>query len=222
MTFDQDGGSWRVLLAPRLWVAGAMGFASGLPLLLTLTVLQAWLTDNEVSLTTIGFAGLVGLPYTVKFLWAPLLDRFKPLGLGRRRSWLMIFQCCLAASIVLLGLQNPSQSLVLVAVAALLVTFSVVVSLLSLSLADEREKRTLVALSVSPARLSEVVVAKGIDHIAMRICEVARENNVPIVENRAVARALYAGVEIDQEVPTEHFKAVAEVISYVMRLKGQL
>jgi flagellar biosynthesis protein FlhB len=67
-----------------------------------------------------------------------------------------------------------------------------------------------------------VVVAKGVDHIAMKIREVATEHNVPIVENRAVARALYAGVEIDQEVPTEHFKAVAEVISYVMRLKGQL
>ena len=66
-----------------------------------------------------------------------------------------------------------------------------------------------------------VVVAKGIDHLALRIREVARENDVPVIENRAVARAL-AGVEIDQEVPTEHFKAVAEVISYVMRLKGQL
>jgi flagellar biosynthesis protein FlhB len=67
-----------------------------------------------------------------------------------------------------------------------------------------------------------IVVAKGADHIAMKIREVARENNVPIVENKAVARALFASVEIDQEVPIEHFKAVAEVISYVMRLKGQL
>ncbi len=56
--------------------------------------------------------------------------------------------------------------------------------------------------------------------MALKIREVARENHVSVVENRAVARALYAGVEIDQEVPTEHFKAVAEVISYVMRLKG--
>jgi len=123
MSFDQGRGSWRVLLAPRLWLAGAMGFASGLPLLLTLTVLQAWLTQTGVSLTTIGFSGLVGLPYALKFLWAPLLDRFKPLGLGRRRSWLLIFQCCLAASITFLGMQDPSRGLWLVAVAALLVTF---------------------------------------------------------------------------------------------------
>jgi len=123
MSFEQSRGSWRVLLAPRLWLAGAMGFASGLPLLLTLSVLQAWLTANQVSLTTIGFAGLVGLPYTVKFLWAPFLDRFKPLGLGRRRGWLVIFQSCLAASIVVLGLQDPGRNLWLVGVAAVLVTF---------------------------------------------------------------------------------------------------
>ncbi len=123
MTFDRDAGSLRVLLAPRLWLAGAMGFASGLPLLLTLTVLQAWLTEGGVDLTTIGFIGLVGLPYNLKFIWAPLLDRFKPLGLGRRRSWLMIFQCCLAASIALLGLQDPGRSVWAIVAAAFLVTF---------------------------------------------------------------------------------------------------
>ena len=100
-----------------------MGFASGVPLLLTLTVLQAWMAESNVSLTAIGFAGLVGLPYTVKFLWAPLLDRFKPLGVGRRRSWLLICQLGLAASIVFLGIQNPTDNLWLVATAAMLVAF---------------------------------------------------------------------------------------------------
>jgi PAT family beta-lactamase induction signal transducer AmpG len=123
MTFDQDSGSWRILLAPRLWLAGAMGFAAGLPLLLTITVLQAWLTEGGVDLTTIGFLGLVGLPYNLKFFWAPLVDRFKPLGLGRRRSWLLIFQCCLTASIALLGMQDPSRSLWGIVLVACLVTF---------------------------------------------------------------------------------------------------
>jgi len=123
MSSEQATGSWRVLLAPRLWVAGAMGFASGVPLLLTLTVLQAWLTEEGVSLTAIGFTSLVGLPYIVKFLWAPLLDRFNPLRLGRRRSWLMILQFSLAASIAFLGIQSPSEELWLVAGAALLVAF---------------------------------------------------------------------------------------------------
>jgi flagellar biosynthetic protein FlhB len=66
------------------------------------------------------------------------------------------------------------------------------------------------------------VVAKGADLIAARIRELAREHKVPIVENPAVARALYATVELDEEVPAEHYKAVAEIISYVLRLKGML
>ncbi len=71
------------------------------------------------------------------------------------------------------------------------------------------------------AMAAPVVVAKGIDHLALRIREVAQENDVPLVENRPLARALYDSVELDQEVPPEHYKAVAQVIGYVMRLKGR-
>ncbi|MFC4351168.1 flagellar biosynthesis protein FlhB [Fodinicurvata halophila] len=66
------------------------------------------------------------------------------------------------------------------------------------------------------------VVAKGIDDVALRIRDVARQNEVPLVENRPLAHALYDAVEIDEEVPPEHYKAVAEIIGYVMRIKGQL
>lgn len=66
------------------------------------------------------------------------------------------------------------------------------------------------------------VVAKGIDHIALKIREVAKEHDIMLVENRPLARALYDGVEIDHEIPPEHYKAVAEIIGYVMRLKGTL
>jgi flagellar biosynthetic protein FlhB len=66
------------------------------------------------------------------------------------------------------------------------------------------------------------VVAKGVDHLALRIRLVAEENDVPLVENPPLARALYASVELDEEIPPEHFKAVAEVIGYVLRLKGKL
>ena len=69
-------------------VALVMGFSSGLPLLLTLTVLQAWMKEEGVDLALIGAVTLVGLPYTLKFLWAPLLDRFTLPFLGRRRGWL--------------------------------------------------------------------------------------------------------------------------------------
>lgn len=66
------------------------------------------------------------------------------------------------------------------------------------------------------------LVAKGMDELALRIREVAEENEVPIVENPPLARALYASVELDEEIPPEHFKAVAEVIGYVMRLRGEM
>ncbi len=115
--------TWKVLVSARLWLAALMGFAGGLPLLLTLTVLQAWLTQEGVSLATIGMAGLVGLPYSIKFLWAPLVDRFKPLAMGRRRSWLLITQTALAASIAFLGTQDPSSNIWGVLAAALSVTF---------------------------------------------------------------------------------------------------
>ena len=66
------------------------------------------------------------------------------------------------------------------------------------------------------------LVAKGVDFLAQRIREVAEENDVPVVENPPLARALYAAVEIDEEIPEEHYKAVAEIIGYVMRLRGDL
>jgi len=66
------------------------------------------------------------------------------------------------------------------------------------------------------------LVAKGVDHLAMRIREVAKAHDVPLVENPPLARALYAGVDIDEEIPPEHFKAVAEVIGFVMRKRGDL
>jgi len=66
-----------------------------------------------------------------------------------------------------------------------------------------------------------ILVAKGLDSLAFRIREVAEENDIPIVENPPLARALYASVELDEEIPMEHYQAVAEVIGYVMKLKGK-
>ena len=67
-----------------------------------------------------------------------------------------------------------------------------------------------------------VLLAKGQDFLALKIREIAEEHNIPIVENPPIARALYAGVEVDQEIPPEHFKAVAEIIGYVFRLNGKM
>jgi len=100
-----------------------MGFACGLPLLLTLSVLQAWMKEEGVDLAVIGLMALVGLPYTLKFLWAPILDRFTLPFLGRRRGWLLVAQTALVLSIAGLGLNDPGSHPWRVAFAALLVTF---------------------------------------------------------------------------------------------------
>ncbi len=100
--------------ARMLGSMGALGFASGLPLYLTFFTLQQWLVENHVSLRAIGGAALVGLPYIVKFIWAPLLDRMAPgplRRLGRRRGWMLPIQLCLTATIVLLSRYDPRVAL---------------------------------------------------------------------------------------------------------------
>ncbi|MGE0644593.1 MAG: MFS transporter [Nitrospira sp.] len=84
-----------------------LGFASGLPLALTSGTMQAWLTVEGVDLKTIGIFTLVGLPYTLKFLWAPVMDRVVPPWLGRRRGWMVLTQLCVAAGLGLMALTNP-------------------------------------------------------------------------------------------------------------------
>ena len=104
-------------------VALLMGFSCGLPLLLTISVLQAWMKEAGIDLTVIGLMALVGLPYTLKFLWAPFLDRYTLPFLGRRRGWLLIAQLLLVLSIISLAMTDPVTHPAMVALAALAVTF---------------------------------------------------------------------------------------------------
>ena len=80
----------------------------GLPLALTGQAMQAWLSIEGVDIATIGFLSLVGLPYTFKFLWAPLMDRFEPPWLGRRRSWLVVTQLALAGALFWIASTPPA------------------------------------------------------------------------------------------------------------------
>jgi PAT family beta-lactamase induction signal transducer AmpG len=114
---------FKVIFSRRMLVSLVMGFACGLPLLLTSTVLQAWMKDVGVDLTLIGLMALVGLPYTLKFLWAPFFDRFTLSALGRRRGWLLTAQIALVISIAGLGMTDPAQNPLVMVLAALFVTF---------------------------------------------------------------------------------------------------
>ena len=101
-----------------------LGFSSGLPLALTGGTLQAWMTVEGVSLATIGIFTLVGIPYTWKFLWSPLMDRFVPPFLGRRRGWLVIAQLAIAGLIAAMATSNPREDLAWIAVLAVLLAFT--------------------------------------------------------------------------------------------------
>jgi len=112
-----------ILLSRRMQVAFAMGFCSGLPLLLTMGVLQAWMKERGIDLTWIGMITLVQIPYTWKFVWAPLMDRFTPPFFGRRRGWLLIAQLMLIFSIISLGDCDPVRHPALMVTAAVMVAF---------------------------------------------------------------------------------------------------
>ncbi len=113
----------RAFAQPKMAALIFLGFASGLPFYLTNTTLQAWMTSANVNLTTIGLFSLVGLPYSLKFLWAPLLDRYVPPFFGRRRGWLVITQVLLLIAIASMSAHNPAVGLRLLAFNALFVAF---------------------------------------------------------------------------------------------------
>lgn len=112
-----------VFRSRRVLVIALLGFASGLPLLLTAQTLTAWLAAEGVSVRTIGTLSLVGLPYTFKWAWAPLLDHYRLPWLGRRRGWLLALQLALAVAIAVMGTLDPRAQPGALAVAAVVVAF---------------------------------------------------------------------------------------------------
>ncbi|MDO9460506.1 MAG: MFS transporter, partial [Alphaproteobacteria bacterium] len=116
-----------VYLQPRVAAMLFLGFSSGLPLALTGATLQVWMKDAGISLSTIGLYSLVGIPYVLKFLWAPLVDAlpipFLTRRLGRRRAWLIASQAGLMAAVIAMGQADPLQMPLLLAGLALLVAF---------------------------------------------------------------------------------------------------
>lgn len=106
--------TFKKIFSYRMLIMLLMGYSAGLPLLLTGGTLQAWMTDEKVDLTSIGLVSLIGMPYVLKFLWAPFLDRFQIPFFGRRRGWMMVFQILIALSIFGLSMSNPKEHLMAV------------------------------------------------------------------------------------------------------------
>ncbi|MGJ4898705.1 MULTISPECIES: AmpG family muropeptide MFS transporter [unclassified Bradyrhizobium] len=166
--------TWResmaVYLQPRVLVVLFLGFSSGLPLALSGSTLQIWMRELGVDLGTIGLFALVGTPYTLKFLWAPLVDALHvPLltrAFGRRRGWLVFAQLLLIAAILLLALTDPAHAPFMVALAALLVaamsaTQDIVVDAFRVESLPESEQAAGMAAYVAAYRIGMLVSTAG-------------------------------------------------------------
>jgi len=113
----------KMLTSTRLLAILFLGFSSGLPLALTNSTLQAWFTEAHIDLVTIGALSLVGIPYTLKFLWAPLMDHYSFPKIGKRRGWILLAQAGVVISLLVLANMDPSTQAARMAVVALVVAF---------------------------------------------------------------------------------------------------
>jgi PAT family beta-lactamase induction signal transducer AmpG len=159
-----------VYLKPRVLIVMLLGFSGGLPFSLTGMALQAWMTESGVDIRTIGLFAAIGIPYLIKFLWAPLTDALdvpvlSPL-LGRRRGWLMLTQLWLMAAILLLAFCNPALSPLPVAVAALMVatasaTQDILIDAFRVESLPEEEQAAGMASYVAAYRVGALVSGAG-------------------------------------------------------------
>ncbi|HWV55632.1 AmpG family muropeptide MFS transporter [Pseudorhodoplanes sp.] len=160
-----------VYLKPRVLIVILLGFSSGLPLALSGATLAIWMTESGVNLRTIGLYALVGLPYTLKFLWAPLVDALDiPIlsrALGRRRGWLVFSQLLLTVAILFLAVQDPAVSLWPVALGALMVatasaTQDIVIDAFRVESLDTSEQAAGMAGYVAAYRIGMLASGAGV------------------------------------------------------------
>ena len=150
----------------RIGMMLILGFSSGLPLALTGGTLQAWMTVVGVDLRTIGIFSLVGLPYTLKFVWSPLMDRYVPPWLGRRRGWMISTQVVLFFAIFAIAFGSPQHAVGVVALLAFFVAFAsasqdIVIDAYRTDLLQEAERGAGTAVYVMGYRIAMLVSGAG-------------------------------------------------------------
>jgi len=155
---------------PRFLVMLALGFAAGAPLPLVLAILRRWMTESGISLTEIGMTALIGLPYSLKFVWSPLLDNALPPAFrswGRRRGWLAVIQPLLMVAILAMGMTNPAVAPLATVCAAIAVAFlsasqDIVIDAYRIEMLEEREQGLGLAFYVWGYRLALLAVGAGV------------------------------------------------------------
>ena len=155
-------GILRVFGQPKMAALLFLGFSSGLPLILINDVLKGWLTIEKIDLATIGLFSLVALPYSFKWAWAPLIDRYIPPIFGRRRGWIFLMQLALLVTIAALGFHDPATSLRMLSINAFMVAFfsasqDVAVDAYRADVLEEREMGAGAAIFVVGYRIALLV-----------------------------------------------------------------
>lgn len=115
---------WRSILSKRMGICVVTGFASGMPLFVLINLLAAYLRKEGIDIKVIGAFSLLTIPYTWKFVWAPFLDRYSFLNIGRRKGWIIVSQIALILSICSMGMFNPHDDIWVIAAISLLVSFA--------------------------------------------------------------------------------------------------
>ena len=163
MTVKTTPRRWQdILLSRKMVTCVFLGFSSGLPLYVLIQLVPAWLRSHEVDLATIGLFALIGLPYTWKFLWSPLMDRYKLPFLGRRRGWALLTQIGLLFSIAALGRFDPSASLQAIVITVFMISLfgasqDIVIDAYRRELLADDELGTGTSFFVNAYRLSSLV-----------------------------------------------------------------
>lgn len=152
----------QVFRSRKIAVITVLGFVSGLPLALTGGTLQAWITVAGIDIRTIGILTLVTTPYTIKFLWSPLMDRFVPPWLGRRRGWIVLTQIGLIFGISAMAFNSPENALMLLSVLAVMVAFTsasqdIVIDAYRTDVLKEKERGVGAAVFVLGYRIAMLV-----------------------------------------------------------------
>ncbi|HMK56595.1 MAG TPA: MFS transporter [Dissulfurispiraceae bacterium] len=169
-----------------------MGFASGLPRALPVSTLQAWMAVEGVDLKTIGIFAVVALPYTLKFLWSPLMDRYVPPFFGRRRGWILITQALLAAGIASIAFSSPGSAPMTAALLALVVSFlsasqDIVIDAYRTDILNVDERGSGAAVAVMGYRIAMIVSGS----IALILSDQIGWRNTYLVMSSLMAMSLF-------------------------------
>jgi PAT family beta-lactamase induction signal transducer AmpG len=159
---DPRHAGWRHYFSREMLICISLGFASGLPLFILYNLLSAWLKSEGVDLKAIGLFALVGFPYTWKFVWSPLMDRYPIPSLGRRRGWMLITQVILMALVAAMGLFSPRTDLTIIVLLSGTLAFvsasqDIVIDAYRRELLSDERQGSGTALFVNAYKLSTLV-----------------------------------------------------------------